>query len=323
MANTPLNSNNEVLLRDFRHAARMFTDDDFRLAPKFKFQFHVAFSINPAALQTIELAQRHKTEINMLVKSAELPSYTIKTETLNQYNRKKNVQTGHTYTPINIKFHDDNMGLANELWQNYYSYYYADPTSAQSPGAYNRTAMKHMNYINNRYGFDNGSQIPFFNYITIYQMARHEYISYTLQNPILTAFSHSNVDHASTAFNDLSMTVAYEGVSYNRGDVSNGDPQGFGTEHYDTTPSPLVGQKNSSASPSFTAKQNLVDNSGNFLNQITTSVNSASNSMALSTGGIPAVSKANNLVAAGGLNGISFPQATASTDSITATPYKS
>ena len=76
-------------LADFQHAARLFTDDDFRLAPKLKFQYHVSFSINPTAIKSLNFTYRHNTEINMLVKTADMPKFTINTETLNQYNRKK------------------------------------------------------------------------------------------------------------------------------------------------------------------------------------------------------------------------------------------
>ena len=108
-----------VYLRDQRHASRLFADDSFRLAPKFSHLFHVSFSINPAALKSIDLVQRHRNEINMLVKSISLPKFPLTTETANQYNRKKVIQTQHKYENATIKFHDDNMGLINQLWQNY------------------------------------------------------------------------------------------------------------------------------------------------------------------------------------------------------------
>ena len=40
-------------LGDFRHAARTFVDDNFRLAPKSKFLFHVFFKINTNALKSL------------------------------------------------------------------------------------------------------------------------------------------------------------------------------------------------------------------------------------------------------------------------------
>jgi hypothetical protein len=104
----------------------------------------------------------------VLVKSADLPNYTLSVETLNQYNRKKNIQTSHKYNAINITFHDDNMGLINHLWQNYYSYYYADSIAATDPAAFKRNATKSSDYITTLYGLDNGSTLPFFNSIKIY-----------------------------------------------------------------------------------------------------------------------------------------------------------
>jgi len=241
-----------VTLRDQQHAARVFTDDQFRLAPKHKFLFHVAFNINPAALRDISLVQRHRNEINVMVKDTDLPNYTVAVETLNQYNRKKNVQTTHKYNAINMTFHDDNMGLVNQLWQNYYSYYYADPASSGNPGAYKRTAMKNSNYVNNPYGLDNGSTTPFFNYITIYQMARHEFVSYTLINPIISSWNHNKVSYSQNTTHDNTISIQYEAVNYGSGLVTPGDPEGFGLEHYDQTPSSLIGNIDAApVSPSF------------------------------------------------------------------------
>ena len=104
-------------LRDQRHASRLFTADQFRLAPKQNFLFHVAFGVNPAALINADLIQRYGNEINMLVKSVDLPSISLKADTANQYNRKKNIQTTSDFTDLGIKLHDDNMRLINHLWQ--------------------------------------------------------------------------------------------------------------------------------------------------------------------------------------------------------------
>ena len=228
-------------MRDQQHAAKLFNVDQFRLAPKSAFLFHVSFAINTAALKSTDLVQKYGQEINMLVKSCDLPGFRIKNEILNQYNRKKVVQYGHDFNEIGMKFHDDNMNLVNQLWQNYYSYYFADSTSAKNQGAYARNATKNGNFITTPYGFDNSSTRPFFTSITIYQMARHEYASYRLINPIVIAWSHNRVDYAGTQPKDLDMKLQYEAVVYGQGLVRNGIPEGFGNSHYDLYPSPLVG----------------------------------------------------------------------------------
>ena len=227
---------------DFRHAARLYQDNEFRLAPKSKFNYHVAFDINTQALKSLNFTYQHKNEINMLVKKCDLPKFTIDTETLNQYNRKKVVQLKVNYTPVNISFHDDRLGVTRQLWENYFAYYYADSTTAKNSTAYYRTAMANGSYTKRPYGFDNNSTIPFFNKITIYQMANKQYASYTLVNPLITAWNHDSLDYGSSAPAEQSMTLAYEAVYYNTGVVNTygGDPPGFGVDHYDTVPSPLT-----------------------------------------------------------------------------------
>ncbi len=329
MAFTPtsqLQSNPYYNLRDQQHAARLFTDDQFRLAPKHQFLFHVAFGINQAALKNIDLVQRHRNEINMLVKSCDLPKFTITAETLNQYNRKKVVQTTHKYEPINIKFHDDNMGLINQLWQNYYSYYYADPTAAQDNGNYGRNALKSSSYIRSSYGLDNRSTVPFFNYIKIYQMARHEYVCYTLQNPLITSWTSGAGKYAGNDVNEMSMALSYEAVAYSSGSVSQGTPEGFGVEHYDQTPSPLQGFTNpDSASPSFVNSGNITGNAAEFLDTITQQINTYQNTQNLSNPGTPGV--ISNLAAASapavnGIPGIAFPGAKTTTTTTVAAKVK-
>jgi len=313
--NSSLRANPNILLRDQRHASRLFAEDQFRLAPKQKFLFHVAFGINPATLKTIDIAQRHGNEIGMLVKSVSLPKFTISSDTANQYNRKKQVQMRHKVENATVKFHDDNMSLINNLWQNYYSYYYADSRSALKAGAFNRNAIKNFDSIVSNYGLDNGSTVPFFTYIKIYQMARHEYVSYTLLNPIITSWDHAGLDYSSTQTHDNSMTIAYEAVSYGSGKVTAGDPIGFGMEHYDTTPSPLqpLGSVDT-ASPTFLNNGNLINNANSFLaNLVETNNTYANNQQANNSAGIGIGTTTTNQTT-GGIQDTAFPTTNSNTN---------
>lgn len=227
-------------LRDFQHAARLFTDGDLRLAPKTKYLYHVFFTINRTAIGTVNSGYlgKHQNEINMLVKSAELPKFNIQTETLNQYNRRKNVQIKLDYSPVNIRFHDDNAGVVRQLWESYYNYYYADSSSARNPNAYRRTAMKGESFFGAAYGLDNKYVPHFFDDITIYQIDKKRWNSYRLVNPMIQNWSHDNLDSGNSQPAEQAMTFIYEAVEYNSGTSSQGNPKGFGIEHYDSTPSP-------------------------------------------------------------------------------------
>jgi len=232
-------------LKDYQHAARLFTDDGMRLAPKTKFLYHVVFELSASAQKVIpQLDQRHKQEINMLVKSADLPKFSIQTATKNMYNRKKNLQTSIEYDPVNITFHDDNMGLTTTLMEAYYRYYYRDGnyrSEGVSPPYNPRNTYQGKELQNYRYGLDNDHTEPFFNKITIFQMARHEYLGYTLVNPLITGLTHDQMDSADNSTpSQNQISVAYEAVFYSRGPVGENSPKGFATTHYDKTPSPLT-----------------------------------------------------------------------------------
>lgn len=245
-------------LGDYQHAARLYVDNNMRLAPKFKHLYHVVLNLNPYVVS--DTLYPHKNEINLLARSADLPRYRIQTQTINQYNRKKIVQTGVQYQPITIEFHDDNAGLTTLLWESYFRYYYFDSnyTRRETDGTPSTTVPAYLKSVNGinpvywnadaqryRFGLDKPNKsYPFFNSIQIYQLhpqnARASYTCFTLINPYIDNFEHDNVSQENSEFSINRLSISYESVQYSRGYVKVGNaPQKFGEEHYDKTPSPL------------------------------------------------------------------------------------
>lgn len=241
-------------LGDYQHAARLYVDDTFRLAPKNKFLYYVVFNINSNALIDTSFQDRHNLELNYLVKSTDLPKYTLDTQTLNQYNRKSNVYTKITYDPLNITFHDDNNGVTNMLWSMYYGYYFndrhnaMDPYSDVSPIAYKASPYLAKDYTPYRYGLDtedfngdSGTSEPFFLSIQLVTLSRQRFFSYLLCNPKITKWEHDTMNQSDgTGVSENKMTVVHEAVIYNSGAVDVDDPSGFAVLHYDNTPSPIA-----------------------------------------------------------------------------------
>ena len=118
-------------LRDYTHASKTFTTNSWELKPRFKFLFHVVFTLNVEeipALRNVPIFQAQNIpNLSLAVKTVDLPKFTVDSEVLNQYNRKRIVQKGIKYDPINVTFHDDSGDNIRELWYQYYSYYYNDP----------------------------------------------------------------------------------------------------------------------------------------------------------------------------------------------------
>lgn len=265
-------------LRDYTHASKTFTSNAYELKPRFKFLFHVSFTLNYDQIPSLQGAMgRSNKDLSYIVKTVDLPKYSIDTHTLNQYNRKRVVQTKINYDPVTITFHDDGGDVMRNMWYNYYSYYYKDPTQRYlapnntngSQGAsenettgfaYNardiysdeRTAnVSDWGYIGesisdgNTCRITDGGKPPFFRDIRIYGMDQHRFAEYVLINPLITNFTHDQYNYSEgggTMTN--TMTLAYETVKYYTGAVGNQRPdtnvEGFADPaHYDTTLSPI------------------------------------------------------------------------------------
>ena len=93
-------------------------------------------------------------------------------------------------------------------------------------------------------------------------MARHEYVSYRLINPIITNWGGNKIDYSQNVAHNFDVKLAYEAVHYDTGFVDSGQIEGFGSVHYDWVPSPLSSSypRNVSTSPSFSRSSGLVSN---------------------------------------------------------------
>jgi hypothetical protein len=265
-------------LRDYTHASKTFRSNSYQYSPKLKFLFHVYFDINP-------LAYKIKTtdNLSLTVKNVQLPSYTFDTHTMNQYNRKRIVQTKIKYDPIEISFHDDNLNVVRNMWFKYFSYYYNDANHPMSiaagratppPGSdpikpnndtgisedYNRrtlyepsiTGDNGWGYIGetsrtfNPPGAPGTTKAPFFKNITVFGFNQHNFVAYTLLNPIVTRFAHDQYNYAEGGgIMENKMTIDYETVKYFDGAINGKSPgdivKGFGDPGtYDRTLSPIA-----------------------------------------------------------------------------------
>ena len=247
----------DVHLRDARHAHQLFTEYSHAFAPKQKFLYHVVFQphreIGNATLQNTIKFQK---EIGVLAKAVDLPSFRASIENKQQYNRKKNIQTRLDYQDINIRLHDDNTGATRGMLEDYYKWYFVDGrqtvgnTSLVGPtrgsgGAYNpRDKYSEIvpQYGLNALNKNSSKQVPFYEYIKIYQLARKQWFSYTLVNPLLAAWQHGELEYGDGAgLMENSITVAYESVLYNNGTIGeDGEPATFTSQEtlYDNVPSP-------------------------------------------------------------------------------------
>lgn len=266
-------------LKDYAHAAKTFLTNGYELVPNYKFMFHVKFNLNTTQIPALN-SVFNPTEIaqmGLMVKNVQLPQYTVDTEVMNQYNRKRIIQKRINYQPVQIEFHDDGGDLIRNLWYNWFSYYYKDPVyqygnAPNQPGrfvtnsqpgfgyGYRDTYDKQRSGNANDWGYmgesyyDGGAggefaqmKPYFFSDITIYGLTpnSHQWISYVLMNPMIRDWRHDQYNYAEGGGTMTNFcTIEYETVKYYSGGLGGVRPdtnvKGFGDPaYYDTVPSSL------------------------------------------------------------------------------------
>jgi len=239
--NTP-----QTVLRDYRHAARIFVDGNFRLSPKYNFLFYVEFDLNPLITN---ISNTTTQELGMIVKSVNLPKYTIGFKEHNAYNRKNYVQNNIKYDAVTISFHDDQSDTVRSFWYDYYSYYYRDPDYADAtytaPTKYNSRQTFDWGYTPRpAVGYNQSAANQPYQYIQairIYSLYQKNFSEYELINPIITSFKHGDHVNGEQGLMSHDMTVQFETVKYMTGYTTTGTVGGYIDLHYDNTPSPLTG----------------------------------------------------------------------------------
>lgn len=262
-------------MKNYTHATKLYVEGSYARAPKVNHLYFVAFNINDGVIRDPSWRESGVREVGLLVKSATLPRFKIKTEEMNQYNRKTQIQTKLTYEPVTMEFHDDNSEITNGLWKNYYKYYYTDSiyggkddTVSPSPskvslgeklfGGLRRPGSKIIKqretsivpdaFSNNKYGsttypygLDNLQTVSFFKSIDIFVLHQQKFTQMTLVNPKITSWDHDEVGQSdNTKFMRNKMSVVFESVLYNDGKIGKGSNSGvFAEAFYDTEQSPL------------------------------------------------------------------------------------
>ena len=233
-------------MKDYRHASRLYLDDNFKLLPKQKFLFHVVFNTDETLFYG-GFNPNERYELNMLVKACDLPKYNMSVEEKIQYNKKMYAATRIAYEPVTITFHDDHADTVNAFWKKYYEYNIADPVGINSDQQISNTKDDLYDFGDKRqttkFGLDTPKQRkkPYLKGIEIFVLHKQRFTSMTLVNPVIGSFSHDNLDQADgQGVLQNTMQILYETVIYKSGIVNKNNVPGFATIHYDKEPSPLT-----------------------------------------------------------------------------------
>jgi hypothetical protein len=219
---------NGFYTRDFRNAYGFRPDQN---PPRQKFQGYVSFVVNRELYGNKfygnDINSEFRLRLGSLVRSATLPEVEFKTETKNSYNRKRIINTGVEYQPVDIKVFDT---INNEwliMFMKYFSYHYMNPRNKQynerDVGADPRfSRSSDLNegsefglngsdlWDSNAYGYNINELANFFERIDYVLYHGNKGIQYSLNNPVMTRFKTGELDYSSSDVMEFDMTFEYE-----------------------------------------------------------------------------------------------------------------
>lgn len=223
MARNKTGDGRTIYQRAPRQAYRLFGFDGDRFdggknaigTPRAKFLFLVRFKRgtgdgNPATWEN---------GLQFAVKRLDRPRVSFETQTLNQYNKKRIVQTGIKYGPSRIEFHDTADQAVMRMWHEYAAFYFGDFRKANaSDWNYD---LVNPDFKNSGEGFgltlpkeDIKTQTNFFSTVECYQFSGGSYTQFDLVNPKIASFDPDEMDYGSEQGHGLTMTLEFETIIY-------------------------------------------------------------------------------------------------------------
>lgn len=224
-------SNQKFYARDFRNTYRFRPDVN---PPRLNFEGYVNFVFNRSVLQF--LANNNltfKTSLSSLVRSATLPGVTFRNDTKNQYNKKKIVQTGIDFTPVQFKVLDSINNEWLTILMKYMAYSHMEPRNKNnfrdrdlhlnntfmedSLGEENK--MGNEQFASNEAGFNLQLEQNFFDRIDLILYHGGRGVQYSLMRPYIKSFRGGAIEYATASLMEFDFEVDYE--NFTTYDVAN------------------------------------------------------------------------------------------------------
>lgn len=189
--------------------------------PRPRFLFLVRFVRAPSS----NAPASWENGLQFAVKRFDRPAVTADTQVLNQYNKKRIIQTGIKYGPVKIDFHDTSDQMVMQMWHEYASYYFGDFRKVtDADWAYDQTNPDFKNTGGTGFGLTlpnelsteqtKNSPVGFFSKLECYQFAAGSYTQFDLINPKIVAFNPDDMDYSNDQSHGLAMTLEYETIIY-------------------------------------------------------------------------------------------------------------
>lgn len=212
--------------RNNKIASRVFSllNSKFTRLPRSKFLFWVSFIRNDISVN--KQYSDWATGVSLLVESINRPSISFNVSVLNQYNKKRVVQSGLNYSPVTIRLYDTIDQAAFTMFHDYFQYYYGDGSANVNSWNYDIITPEYLTIDDTRdFGFNppsvnistdnifSSSNNYFFERIEVYEFNHKKFNKYSLIHPKISSFTYDDNSYSDMGTPQMiSLTVSYEGV---------------------------------------------------------------------------------------------------------------
>ncbi|NJO62842.1 MAG: hypothetical protein HC836_32845 [Richelia sp. RM2_1_2] len=203
------------VVRDSHRAAKIYDRQGTPVYPALQNQFFANFTINVGtgfALNSI---------VGFRIKSFSRPSVNYEVQEINQYNKKRLVQTGVKYGPSQIVFYDTNDLMIHQLFLDYNAHYYGDFSTLKTSGSWIPDQVSDGFVTDSRgWGFSpSPNQIPplqyFFDKIDLYDVAPDgSYTQWQLIHPVVESWNLGEDTYEGGQIQkEIQMNFRFEGIA--------------------------------------------------------------------------------------------------------------
>lgn len=224
----------DVHFRDSRHAAEAFSFNKPDLSngtPRHKFEFFLRINFNTSPDVAVFVRNflniLDQDMVTTMVKNVTMPSMSMDTEVLNQYNKKRISQTRLNFNPVTITFHDSVEGRMLRLWEMYYEYYFRDGQATEKLDLNSKGRRRNnkefdndviKDRFNDNFGYNLarvGNNKYLIDSIEIFQIHGGRFSRTEIVHPRITSFNHDTLDYEdSVGLVEMKFEFMYEDVVY-------------------------------------------------------------------------------------------------------------
>lgn len=207
-----------LILRDSRYAqVHNKANRVIQAMPRQKFLYYASF-VPGTAISAQRDFESWQQGFAFQIKRVDRVKASPQVKELNQYNRKRLVQTGIDYDTLNLELHDTVDDRVLRVWRDYHKWYFGDGRGKNASTTWRSSVITSEMPLANGWGFSPPDttlwDTQFFDYLDVYTFYGRKFTQVRFFNPKITSISFDAMDSSSSEMSAVDMSIKHEGFEY-------------------------------------------------------------------------------------------------------------